>query len=495
MNNKCYTIRMTKKNTVGSGISKIFMGQGRVFIVLSGCALLAVIITYILFKNTEQILKERLQDRLIAIVATAATQFDPEDIIEINENNDLTTVAFERVVSQLEKIRDANQDIQYAYLMRRTEDIDTFEFVADAESLLPLEELDFNENGVIEDDEAVPLPGDPFDVSQYPTLRDEAFFHPVAANELEEDQWSVQLSAYAPIYYGADNAIAIVGIDVVVENFKTKTQAMLLPFMLFVFFLVFLLSLMTVMLVRFYGERVSALREIDRQKDELLGIVSHQLATPVSSVKWYLEMMRDGDVGQVSRAQKDHIDTMQGVVDNLVDLVQMILDVSRIQLGRMKVDKAELNLKKFFDDVLDVIEPKAKEKNINLKVNIPSKLPVAMLDKRLLRMTIENVLSNAVKYTPKKGKVEFTVEVSKGILNCTVSDTGCGIPKDEQGKMFTKLYRASNVRKMGGNGFGLYVAKGAVESQGGTISFTSVEDKGSTFRVILPLKVKTSKKK
>ena len=104
-------------------------------------------------------------------------------------------------------------------------------------------------------------------------------------------------------------------------------------------------------------------------------------------------------------------------------------------------------------------------------------------------MTVENMLTNAVKYTPDGGKVTFDLKIDKGIMRCSVSDTGCGIPKEEQGKIFGKMYRASNVRNtVEGNGFGLYVAKGAIEGQGGKMWFTSEVGKGTTFSFELPLK-------
>jgi len=147
-----------------------------------------------------------------------------------------------------------------------------------------------------------------------------------------------------------------------------------------------------------------------------------------------------------------------------------------------------LNLNEFFQDILDVINPKAEERKITLDVDIPEDLPVGMLDKRLMRMTLENLLSNAVKYSDEKhGKVEFHVSVKGNTLKYFVKDNGCGIPKKDQGQIFGKLFRASNVQKVDGNGFGLYAAKGAVEAQGGKIHFESDEGKGTSFFVEVPL--------
>jgi signal transduction histidine kinase len=102
-------------------------------------------------------------------------------------------------------------------------------------------------------------------------------------------------------------------------------------------------------------------------------------------------------------------------------------------------------------------------------------------------MAVQNLLTNAVKYSPEGGNVDFTVEIKDNILHCTVKDNGCGIPKKEQEKVFGRLFRASNVQRKEGNGFGLYIAKGAIVAQGGSIWFESEENKGTTFHIELPI--------
>ncbi|MDD5055601.1 MAG: HAMP domain-containing sensor histidine kinase [Candidatus Peribacteraceae bacterium] len=231
------------------------------------------------------------------------------------------------------------------------------------------------------------------------------------------------------------------------------------------------------------------LQDLDRQKDELLGIVSHQLAKPITAIKWTLESLSDGDAGELTTEQRECMDTMQSMAVNLADLVGMILDVSRVQLGRIKLDPQPLDLNTFFKEVVDVIRPAANQKHLTLTLNIPAQLPTVLLDKRYTRMTVENLLTNAVKYTPEGGTVTLNVSHKSGKLLCDIGDTGCGIPHAEQSKIFGKMFRASNVRNTAdGNGFGLFVAKGAVEAQGGRIGFVSTEGKGTTFSVVLPAK-------
>jgi signal transduction histidine kinase len=168
----------------------------------------------------------------------------------------------------------------------------------------------------------------------------------------------------------------------------------------------------------------------------------------------------------------------------------MILDVSKIQLGKMNLEAQPLDLKEFFSEIIEVIEPGAKERKINFKKNLPIDLPTVLLDKRYMRMTVENLLSNAIKYTPVNGDVELKVEITQSKMYCHERDSGCGIPLADQKKIFGKLYRATNVRNtVDGNGFGLYVAKGAIEGQGGRMWFESTEGKGTTFFFELPLKM------
>lgn len=486
---------MTKNDAGGLGSKQatrpndFFVFSGKIIFLVLGFILTTSIITYILYGHTQKLLSERLKERLEAIVATAAISFNPEEISLITGPKDMERDSFRKIVEHLAGIRNANSNIQFAYIMKRTEDPNFFAFVADADSLSSLAELDENSNGQWDKEEIPPKPGDLYSVIDFPVLRDEAFYHPAVDRILQKDSWGLSLAAYAPIIDKNGNAIAIVGIDVLVNEFTYITQAMLLPFLLFILLLSLLILLLTIQLVRFYTERVNAVKELDKQKDELLGIVSHQLAAPVTALRWNLESLDDGDLGTLGKDQRQVIKEMQAMTIDLADLVGMILDVSRIQLGRMNVQKQDLDLIGLLEEICTVVEPKAISKKIVLKKSLPQSLPTASLDQRLTRMTIENLLTNAIKYTPDGGFVQLTVKLIGETIYCEVKDTGCGIPKADQAKIFGRLFRASNVRNsIEGNGFGLYVAKGAIESQGGKITFESEEGKGTTFWLELPLR-------
>lgn len=456
-------------------------------LVLAGA--LTVVAIIFLYRNTQDLFKKSLQDRVIAIASTAAIQFDPIILDDITNDESIGTPTYVETVKRLQKIRANNPNLKFIYIQRSTVRPEILEFVADADSMNPDIPTDLNNDGVIDESDALNRPGEEYDVSDYPDFVSIAFSENYVDDELSIDQWGMHLSATSPID-GAGQNNYLIGVDVDVSDFVTLTNLALIPFIAVAGFELLLLMALTVVLVRMWGGRVTLLQELDRQKDELLSIVSHQLAAPVTAIKWYLESILD-DGKNLKDEQKTDMKSMQSITEDLSDLVSMILDVSRIQLGKMRVDPQALDLQLFFSEILGVIEPKAKEKPVNLIKSLPDKLPVALLDKRLTRMTVENLLTNAVKYTPKDGNVWFTVTIdAKNLLSITVKDTGVGIPKADQGKIFGKQFRASNVRNaIDGNGFGLYVAKGAIEGQDGKIWFESEEGKGTTFFVQVPLKL------
>lgn len=454
-------------------------------------------VSWLLYQRTVSLLSDNLRERLLSIGTTEVANIDPNDIQDLQVESDWTKPAWSRVVHQLKKAKDNNPNIVFMYIFRKAKsDPTNMVFVADAESINPyanvdgnpLNEVDANQDGKVEPDGADQLqwPG-----QFYPSPPAEAFDAyngPLTNKNLYSDAYGQVMTGYAPIKDANGKTIAILGTDIRANDFFTVTTQTLYPFLLFIAFLILTIVALAIALIKIWNKRVEIFAELDRQKDELLSIVSHQLATPVSSIRWNVEMMQDGDLGKFTKEQGEALSGLYSIAGNLSDLVSMILDVSRIQLGRVKIEKQELDLKAFFKEILEIIEPKAKEKGMQFIKSIPDDFPSAKLDKRYTHMTIENLLSNAIKYTPKEGTVNFTVEIKDNILYCQVKDTGMGIPKADQDKIFGKLFRASNVRNaVDGNGFGLYVAKGAIEAQGGKIWFESEEGKGTTFFVELPL--------
>ncbi len=231
--------------------------------------------------------------------------------------------------------------------------------------------------------------------------------------------------------------------------------------------------------------------EIDKAKTEFVSLASHQLRTPLSAINWYTEMLLAGDAGSINDDQKKYLNEIYNGNHRMVELVNALLNVSRLDLGTFAVEPEPTNLIALAGSVTDEQRSTVAEKKINLVTNFDTKIPVIPLDKKLIRIVFQNLLSNAVKYTPNGGQVEFTLMLQKDEVLAKVSDTGYGIRKSQQDKIFTKLFRADNVREKDteGTGLGLYLVKAIVEDAvEGRIWFESEENKGSTFFVTLPLK-------
>jgi len=173
----------------------------------------------------------------------------------------------------------------------------------------------------------------------------------------------------------------------------------------------------------------------------------------------------------------------------MVGLVNAILNVSRIELGTLAIEPKPTDFRKVADSVVDELSPHIKNKKLNIEKSYDKNLPIINADLQLIRIVFQNLLSNSVKYTPNGGVISLTIAEKKPNLLITVSDTGCGIPGQQQSKIFTKLFRADNVREKetDGTGLGLYIVKSVVEQSGGKIWFESKEDRGTTFYFTIPL--------
>lgn len=231
-------------------------------------------------------------------------------------------------------------------------------------------------------------------------------------------------------------------------------------------------------------------KEIDRAKTEFVSLASHQLRTPLSSVNWYSEMLLAGDAGILNDDQKGFVNEIYKGNQRMVDLVNSLLDVSRLELGTFTIAPEIMNVCEPAKSVINELRPGIQAKKIKLNMNCENDMPQIKADPKLIRIVFQNLLSNAVKYTPENGRVDVNIKKENKNILITISDTGYGIPKNQHDKIFTKLFRADNVKAKDteGTGLGLYIIKSILESSGGEISFESEEDKGTTFFVRLPLK-------
>ena len=231
-------------------------------------------------------------------------------------------------------------------------------------------------------------------------------------------------------------------------------------------------------------------RHIENLKSEFVSVASHQLRTPLSAINWYAEMLLNGDAGKMNAEQSMHVQEIYRGNQRMVELVNSLLNVSRLELGTFMIEPTKLQLLDIANDAVEEVEIQAAQKKIKISKIYPKVLKELDLDKKLIYMVFQNLLSNAVKYTPEKGKVFLTIKKEKTGILIEIKDTGMGIPKSQQHKIFTKLFRADNVRETDteGTGLGLYIIKQIMDQVGGEIWFKSAKNKGTTFSILLPLK-------
>lgn len=238
-------------------------------------------------------------------------------------------------------------------------------------------------------------------------------------------------------------------------------------------------------------------REIDRVKTEFVSFVSHQLRTPLSAVSWYTEMLLAGDVGVMEPNQIDYLEKIYQSNKRMVALINSLLNVSRIELGLFVVDPKKIDIIKVVNDILDEQHRQIMNHQLVVVRKFDKDVFKFLADKNLFRMILQNLIANSIKYTPDKGTIRISISfVGKKNLRIEVSDTGYGIPKNQQSHVFDKFFRADNVREQNtqGTGLGLYIVKMIVEHAGGKIWFKSPvsklrlgKNKGTAFYVEFPL--------
>lgn len=230
------------------------------------------------------------------------------------------------------------------------------------------------------------------------------------------------------------------------------------------------------------------LAEANRMKSEFVSVVSHQLRSPLSNLRWVIELLTSGRINGVSEKQLEYFKILKENSTRMRELVSDLLIVSRIETAKLSLKKKEISLEVLAREIIEELEAFARASNVKLDLKAPKNLPKVFADPSQIRLVIENLLDNAVRYIKEKGKVEIKLEKIDKYCRFEIKDTGVGIPEEDQKYIFQKFFRSENVMRYQtqGSGLGLYIAKSIVKRSGGKIGFKSQEGIGSTFWFTLP---------
>jgi signal transduction histidine kinase len=245
---------------------------------------------------------------------------------------------------------------------------------------------------------------------------------------------------------------------------------------------------------RALSEQNKRLRELDRLKDEFLSLVSHELRTPLTSIRGYLDLVLDGEAGELNPEQRRFLDAVERNSGRLLRLVGDLLFVAQADAGRLSLERGSVDLSELAAHCVEEAAPAATEKSVSL-VLLAEPVPSLVGDRGRLAQVLDNLVSNALKFTPEGGSVQVRTRAGGNQVVLEVEDSGIGIPAADQPRLFERFFRSAVAEDQAipGTGLGLAIVKAIVEAHSGEISISSREGVGTTFRVELPLAARAEK--
>jgi signal transduction histidine kinase len=235
------------------------------------------------------------------------------------------------------------------------------------------------------------------------------------------------------------------------------------------------------------AEQNERLRELDKMKDQFVSTVSHELRTPLTSMVGYLEILLEGEAGELSEDQRRFLEIVNRSCDRLNRVIDDILVVARIDANRLSYEMQDVDLRMLTEEAVESSRMAAVRAGVDLRLSAPDEPVPAWADQTRLNQMLDNLLSNAIKFTPDGGSVSVTLARQRDVAVLQVSDTGIGVPEEEVGRLFDRFFRASTGLTISGTGLGLPIVKSIAEAHGGTIDVESEVGVGTTFTVELPL--------
>lgn len=237
-------------------------------------------------------------------------------------------------------------------------------------------------------------------------------------------------------------------------------------------------------------DALKEVQEISKTKSDFISAVSHELRTPLTSIKGYAAILMDGKLGQIPEPVHQRLGKINTHSDNLVGLINNLLDISRIESGRVEMNFGKCELDHIVDNVQDLLTPQMRDKSIEFKKDMDPNIPTMQLDHSQIERVFINLVGNAIKFTPQNGTISIKATLDGSRVTCAITDTGIGIPEADIKRLFDEFYRVDNEinQNVKGTGLGLPLAKKIVEAHDGHMWVTSIVKRGTTFHFTLPVK-------
>ena len=235
-------------------------------------------------------------------------------------------------------------------------------------------------------------------------------------------------------------------------------------------------------------EDITAFKQLDEMKSDFVNMVAHELRSPLTAIRQQNSVVLEGLAGPLQKKQEEFLSRGIKKIDTLLELINDLLDIAKIEAGQHVQHQMPTDVAKIIKDTVALMEPKAKEQNISLNYHCHDLIPI-QADPKGIEEIFNNLITNAINYSPESGEVTITARTLGETMEIKVADRGVGIPPEELPKIFDKFYRVKHpkTRKVMGTGLGLSIVKGIVEAHHGTIDVDSLPDKGTTFRILLPV--------
>jgi signal transduction histidine kinase len=236
-------------------------------------------------------------------------------------------------------------------------------------------------------------------------------------------------------------------------------------------------------------QSVERLAEANRMKSEFISIATHQLRSPLANLRWIIEFLISGKIRRDKTKEMEYFKILKENIYRMQESISDLLTVSRIEASKLPIKKRFFSLKRLVSDIIGEYKSFAQAYNVKIILKNQKNLPKLFSDPLQIRMVVENLMDNAVRYEREKGKVEITLSRKGKNIYFSIEDDGVGIPTEEQRYIFQKFFRAKNIREhqTEGSGLGLYISQAIIKRLKGKIGFTSKENIGSTFWFMLPI--------